>query len=152
MAGSWLLPPTRDEHVMPNDHFQNRLQDRLRVRFLGDGEAKHCKHCAAQSGTLCGVSLDARGHHARSCKVGGDVVRGHNNVRDLLATWIQSVTGRKAWTVRRLAASHSFPSAECSRLPNLPPARRPRPIVRTGVTLVVMFQGILCFFLQTHHT
>jgi hypothetical protein len=98
MAGSWLLPPSSDEHVMPNEHFKICLQDRLRVRSVPEGQVKYCKHRAVESGTLCGTCLDARGHHARTCKAGGDVVRGHNKVRDLLAKWIESVTGRRVWT------------------------------------------------------
>ena len=42
-------------------------------------------------GSLCpfcpGVALDMLGHHAASCKHGGDVVARHNDLRDIFAAF-----------------------------------------------------------------
>ena len=31
IAGSWLLPPSQEDHIMPNRQFATSLRDRLRV-------------------------------------------------------------------------------------------------------------------------
>ena len=39
--------------------------------------------CSSQSCSQCNAALDAYGHHALCCKLGGDVVSRHNTLRDI---------------------------------------------------------------------
>ena len=72
---------------MPDKHFLVALRDRLLLPVCREGD--RCQH-RRQDGRLCGAYLDARGHHARKCCIGGSVDARHNSLRD----W-----GASAWTL-----------------------------------------------------
>ena len=63
---------------------------RLVAGVQHDDEAKGLDGRRRQDGRLCGAYLDARGHHARKCCIGGSVDARHNSLRD----W-----GASAWTL-----------------------------------------------------
>jgi hypothetical protein len=97
-AGDFLSPPSGPTCLrMDCAPFRAVLRARLNLPNAGhDSTCVHaspsatCNHRAA-SGTrdLCEETLDARGLHASTCKVGGGVVRWHNAVRDWLAKWLK---------------------------------------------------------------
>ena len=95
-GGAWLLPATRSDHMMPNDHFVVALRLRLRVPNAGHlrapaDQGSQCHHRYVGSGMRCQGLLDTRGHHSLTCNVGGAVDARHNHVRDwlfrLLSSW-----------------------------------------------------------------
>jgi hypothetical protein len=97
-AGAFLLPPTNATHVMSDLHYKVAILRRLRCRHPGSDSpanpATHCKHRAAQGGSMCGQDLDERGHHAETCNTGGKVDARHNELRDTLAGMTTEATGR----------------------------------------------------------
>lgn len=97
-AGSFFLPPSLPEHLMPDAHFVTAVRTRLRVDQLPAGHGRTCQHRNAQTRQLCSEPLDQRCRHARVCKTGGAVVRRHDSIRDWLAKWIHDVTGRATLT------------------------------------------------------
>jgi len=78
-AGTWLLPGRQGVQPMPDQHFATALRDRLLLPVCREGD--RCQH-RRPDGRLCGAPLDARGHHARKCGVGGALDRRHNSIRD----------------------------------------------------------------------
>ena len=58
-----------------------------------DGAPKQCQHRSAAGASNCPAVLDERGHHARTCKVGGFAVTLHNAVRDCCARRWPADTG-----------------------------------------------------------
>ena len=93
-AGSFLLPPSLEEHVMPDAHFIAAVCCRLRAEAVA-GVQGTCGHVCAETKARCGQPLDARGRHARICKKGGGVISRHDRIRD----WLASVL-RGSWTAR----------------------------------------------------
>ena len=116
-GGAFLLPPRAAAHHMADVHFLVALRRRLcvddpacldRVEGLasvvqsvvtnvaaGPEEVQQtCRHRRAEDGHLCGAPLDARGHHAGTCEIGGGVVHRHDGVRDWLAAWIAEQSGQ----------------------------------------------------------
>ena len=65
------------EAIREPSEFQAAIQWWLGVGILGSQGAT-CPHCTAHS-------LDPLGHHALTCKHGGDVVIRHNRLRDVFA-------------------------------------------------------------------
>eukprot|EP00973_Karenia_brevis_P006364 865651-Karenia_brevis.AAC.1 len=52
---------------------------------MGSGTCMHRR----PDGSFCGAALDSKGVHARSCPVGGWLVRRHNAGCDVLADWAE---------------------------------------------------------------
>jgi len=105
-GGAFLLVPKKREHRMAADHFAVAVRARLllprpavgRVDPAELASLSHpCNH-RAQPGAPCGETLDSTGHHAWTCKVGGEVVKGHDRLRDWLARWVAYWTGAPAPT------------------------------------------------------
>ena len=63
---------------------------RLRCRLPLYAEASTCTHRRAIGDAPCRVSCDRFGDHALRCRLGGDVVRRRNRVRDTLARVLES--------------------------------------------------------------
>ena len=83
-AGAWLRAPMKPCHRMLNMQLSICLRTRLHLDIpLMQGTCKHKR----PDGTLCGAPLDIKGVHARSCAVGGWLVRRHNACVDILADW-----------------------------------------------------------------
>ena len=73
---------------MPDGHFLCCLCDRLLLPVCQEGA--RCQH-RRSDGRLCNAPLDARGHHARKCNIGGALDASHNSIRDWTSqTWIDS--------------------------------------------------------------
>ena len=81
-ASTFLLPTTDGVMPMPDRHFCVALRDRLLLPVCREGD--RCQH-RRPDGRLCGAHLDARGHHARKCGIGGGLEGRHNGVRDWCA-------------------------------------------------------------------
>jgi len=81
-AGTWLLPSRVGVQPMPDKHFAVALRDRLLLPVCREGDC--CQH-RRPDGRICGALLDARGHHARKCGIGGAVDGRHNGIRDWAA-------------------------------------------------------------------
>ena len=81
-SGTWLLPSRHGVQPMPDKHFAIAVRERLMLPVCREGD--RCQH-RRPDGRLCGAFLDARGHHARKCGVGGALDRRHNSVRDWCA-------------------------------------------------------------------
>lgn len=113
-SSSFLLLPAIDSHRMSDELFTVSIRRRLRfpdpTRAVPSAVPTHCNH-RRSDGTVCGDELDARGHHAAVCKVGGGVEFGHDAIRDWLAWWITEVTGRLTSTEDFVAAWDSFVQA-----------------------------------------
>ena len=74
---------------MPDRHFLVALRDRFLLTVCQEGA--RCNH-RRLDGHLCGAYLDARGHHARKCCIGGSLEGRHNAVREWCASaWAQCV-------------------------------------------------------------
>jgi len=82
-AGTWLLPAKDGVPLMPDGHFSVALRNRLLLPVCQEGA--RCQH-RRPDGRLCGALLDARGHHARKCCIGGAVDGRHNSLRDWSAS------------------------------------------------------------------
>jgi hypothetical protein len=78
-AGTWLLSRREGVQPMPDKHFSIALRDRLLLPVCREGD--RCQH-RRPDGRLCGILLDARGHHARKCGIGGALDARHNSIRD----------------------------------------------------------------------
>jgi len=77
-AGAFLMPPVSGDEavkVIPDSHLCVLLRDRLLMRVCPAGAC--CKH-RRPDGRLCGAPLDARGKHARMCKIQGLVEERHD--------------------------------------------------------------------------
>jgi hypothetical protein len=76
-GGAFLLPPSEQTHLMPDDHFTVATRLRLRVPHPGHlgrqppGQAQQCGHQYVQSRRQCTGLLDSRGLHGLVCNVGG---------------------------------------------------------------------------------
>ena len=93
-AGSFLLPAQEGVDPMPNQHFAIALRDRLVLPVCQEGA--RCQH-RRRSGVLCGAFLDARGHHARKCNIGGALGTRHDRLRDRVAKfWTQWTRSHRA--------------------------------------------------------
>ena len=64
-----------------------------------------CRH-RRPDGSLCGAPLDAKGTHARSCPVGGWLVRRHNSVVAVLADWCENACSCTVFQERVLPTAH----------------------------------------------
>ena len=85
------------EPRLPDSHFEVAIQRRLRIRpQTGAGTCRHKYKDAG--GQVCGQPLDARGRHARTCKVGGAILRRHDRIRDWLAAWLGKMLGQEVAT------------------------------------------------------
>jgi hypothetical protein len=106
-SGAFLLPPTQTSHTVPDLYLKVALRRRLRFSFPASASVpaapSHCKH-RFPDGSYCGAQLDDRSHHAGSCKVGGGVLFGHNQIRDWLAAWLERMTGRRTATEQFVSA------------------------------------------------
>ena len=67
-AGSFLLPPTEESHLMPDAHFLVAMRRRLRVPHAAAlnqtplnqvASSNTCQHRSVESGVACGCELDA---------------------------------------------------------------------------------------------
>ena len=86
-AGAFLGGALDGEPRLPDVHFKAAIRRRLRIST--QGAAGICRHkFKDEGGRLCGKPLDAKGWHARTCKVGGAVLRRHDRIRDWLAAWL----------------------------------------------------------------
>ena len=94
-AGAFLHPPTQEDHLMTDGHFVVAVRLRARAAVLPQ-QSEVCMHKDAETGRICGKECDTRGFHARTCKVGGGVVRRHDRIRDWLQGWVAMVTGTEA--------------------------------------------------------
>jgi len=105
-AGGFLEAPVLFEDfapkLMPDEHFQLSLRDRLRLPVCPPGAT--CKHRRLQDGTLCGQPLDSRGKHALKCEVGPTRDARHNALRDFTAEFHPKVSGYVAVTEQRVTA------------------------------------------------
>jgi hypothetical protein len=71
---------------MLNVQFSISLRSRLYLDLpMCNGVCKHKR----PDGSICGKPLDVKGTHARSCAVGGWLVRKHNNCLGVLADWAE---------------------------------------------------------------
>ena len=85
-AAAWLRPPTLPGHRMLDSQFSIALRTRLHLPVpCSQGTCRHRR----PDGSLCGVALDEQGIHARSCPVGGWLVRRHNAGCAVLAEWAE---------------------------------------------------------------
>ena len=82
---------------MPDDHFVVAVRCRVRADVIQPA-AGGCQHAYVDTRRRCGQALDAKGRHARVCKVGGGVVARHDRIRDWLAKWVGGMIGREALT------------------------------------------------------
>ena len=85
-ASSWLHEPTAPQHHLSDPQFCVALRTRLHLDLPSC--AGTCRH-RRQDGTECGHLLDAKGQHARSCAVGGWLVRRHNAACAVLCEWAE---------------------------------------------------------------
>ena len=85
-AGAFLLPPTRQDHLLADEHLQPALALRLRLP-LPEGASPTCLR-RRSDGTACGCDLRADPGHAVGCPVGGLAIGKHDGVRDWLAGWL----------------------------------------------------------------
>jgi hypothetical protein len=100
-AGAFLLSPASpDEPRVESRALAAVLRARLLLPRPGFGHlhapagAHTCnKRSTAASRHLCGAPLDAQGHHAAVCSLGGGVVQWHNVLRDTLQSWIGEMVG-----------------------------------------------------------
>jgi hypothetical protein len=100
-AGAFLSAPSSpDEPRVDCAALAAVLRARLLLPHPGfdpshaHGGAHTCnKRPAAAPRNLCGAPLDALGHHAAVCPVGGGVIRWHNVLRDSLRSWISELVG-----------------------------------------------------------
>ena len=76
-AGSWIsvVPSTGLDLHLDNAECQVALRWWLGLDTSGGSSCPFCP----------GIALDPLGHHAASCRHGGDVVSRHNNLRDIFA-------------------------------------------------------------------
>ena len=92
--------PTQDGMVaMPDEHFRVALCDRLLLPVCQEGA--RCQH-RRRDGTVCGVLLDRRGHHARKCSIGGALGSRHDSLRDHGARAWAACAGVPALTEQRV--------------------------------------------------
>jgi hypothetical protein len=93
-SGGWLNFPRAPSHHFTNQEFRTavRLRMHLDVFSKGPTQTLRCKHQASfqRGGRICNEPLDTKGHHALLCKLGGLVVRRHNEGRDCLAELISA--------------------------------------------------------------
>ena len=116
-----LVP--HDDHIMSNAHLQVAMAMRLRALAPPSADLGPCQHKSTEMGERCLKPLDCRGHHARTCRIGGGVVRRHDRIRDWLASWIMEITGRTALTeqfvpggqVGRLLCRRTSETGVCGR-------------------------------------
>ena len=99
-ASTFLLPTVDGVKPMPDKHFAVSLRDRLVLPVCREGD--RCQHRRKVDGRLCGAYLDARGHHARKCGLGGGLDRRHNGIRDWAATASAASFGSPALTEQRV--------------------------------------------------
>ncbi len=76
-SAGWLLPPSLAPHFLSNPAFRIALRTRLDLDI--PCQVGLCQHRDA-AGTLCGHPLDAKGHHSRSCRKGGWLVKNTTHV------------------------------------------------------------------------
>jgi len=98
-AGSFLCPPCLGGKVMRDQHFTVSLRDRLLLPVCQEGA--RCQH-RRPNGSLCNAPLDARGKHAKTCAIGGGLVRRHNGLRDYGSVSWKACTGVQALTEQRV--------------------------------------------------
>ena len=98
-AGSFLCPPCQGGKVMPDPHFKISLRDRLLLPVCQEGA--RCQH-RRPNGAVCNTPLDARGHHAKTCAIGGGWVRRHNGIRDFTASSWAACSGVQACKEQRV--------------------------------------------------
>ena len=85
-AGSWMLAPARPCHRMLDAQLAIALRVRLGMAMpMMTGTCRHRR----PNGECCGKQLDPKGVHARSCPVGGWLVRRHNAGVNVLAEWAE---------------------------------------------------------------
>ena len=106
-AGAFLLAPTRAAHRLAGDHLAVAVRARLLLphpALSGVGSAdlpslsRACNHRSATERCSEALSADPSGHHALTCKVGGEVVKGHDRLRDWLSRWLAQWSGSPAPT------------------------------------------------------
>ena len=85
-ASSWLHEPTAPNHHLMDPQLCIALRTRLNLDLPScTGRCQHRR----QDGTACGHQLDAKGQHARSCAVGGWLLRRHNAACAVLSDWAE---------------------------------------------------------------
>ena len=85
-ASSWLHEPTAPNHHLTDPQLCIALRTRLNLDLPScTGRCQHRR----QDGTACGHQLDAKGQHARSCAVGGWLLRRHNAACAVLCDWAE---------------------------------------------------------------
>ena len=98
-ASTFLLPTLDGVKPMPDKHFYVALRDRLLLPVCREGD--RCQH-RRPDGRLCGAYLDARGHHARKCGIGGALDARHNSIRDWSAAACTACLGTPTLTEQRV--------------------------------------------------
>ena len=78
--------PTAAHHHLTDPQFAIALRTRLNLDL--PSSTGQCQH-RRQDGTVCGHLLDAKGQHARSCAVGGWLLRRHNAACAVLCEWAE---------------------------------------------------------------
>ena len=87
-AGSWLLPPTEEDHVLADAHYLPALALRLQLPRPAAASATCLRR--REDGALCGADLGATPGHCLGCHVGGGTTQRHDGVRDWLAGWLRA--------------------------------------------------------------
>ena len=85
-AGEWLSLPREPSHHFLNLQFSTAV--RLRLHMDIPGCSGQCQH-RSSSGAICGAELDKKGFHARTCPIGGWVVRKHDACCGVLREWLE---------------------------------------------------------------
>ena len=75
-TGAWLTPPPTVDGTLNETQFAGSLAIRLGVPPAMAGTQRPCR--------FCGMPRDELGWHDMSCMSGGDAVRRHNQVRDVI--------------------------------------------------------------------
>ena len=87
-ASGWLQVLVEPSHHMTDAQCIIALRARLHMDLPQcSGRCQHQR----PDGSICGAELDAKGKHARSCAVGGWLVRRHDNGCAALAAWCEDM-------------------------------------------------------------
>ena len=81
-----VLPTTRHRHPYATEHYLTALRHRTHTPIASTTNNTRCQH--KNRNRTCQHPLDANGHHALTCPIGGQPNTKHNHIRDTLYHWL----------------------------------------------------------------
>ena len=85
-AAAWMYPPADATTHMPRKHYLTAMRYRTHTPTTYTHTSNLCQHTNTKR--TCLHPLDAQGHHAVTCQIGGQPTQKHDHLRDILYKWL----------------------------------------------------------------